>query len=614
MADKKIRQGAFIPLLSGNAVLEIDNGTDIFYKTPIWQLNGTILRTAVGATDYNPSTLTKDFLIAMTDTTSARNVIISTEDVQSGFLTNPRVFIIKNESGGAGTNNITISLESGTIDGNANYVMDVDNESVILYVDGTNGFIYANNTAGDILVNEQQIYHVASHGNDSNSGKNRANALVNSQIAYTKIIANETPTSTNRFVIYNPDAHEESNFITAPWINIYEPQTNYVGTCTIGPNSNVTINKSTHNGGSIGIKKTGIGASYFYAKELIGGAGTNILLDVEESTLIAYIDVINAVGDDIAIRVQEDAMLHLYTSITVGPIEVQSGATLYIYGTNLENVTFIGAGNVYYMGLKGGGIIEPILYYSSHPSFAETDTEIPDIKWVQDYVNGHPVTNLTGVKDVLPVTTDGKTDFTLSHIPIDDATLTLILNHTTHLRQGIDYNYTLTSLTWLDPGGVTLKTTDELVAHYNYLAAPGVVEKSYVSTMIFGIFGETLNQYDLYPSVAGSGGGNLVFGFTIPQDCVAISSIKIMLIPQTTPTGGSMNFDWRFGKDGQSKIAHVGQQLAVPIDFSGKADTHQTIDVTSYFAAAEAGDRCTCRLAEYALGIHHYLGIEIIYT
>ena len=99
-------------------------------------------RTATGAADYNPSALTSDFLIAVDDTAADRAVIISTEDEDSGSTANPRVFVIKDETGGVAAHNITISLESGgNIDGAASYVMNQPYQSVTLYLDGTNGFI-----------------------------------------------------------------------------------------------------------------------------------------------------------------------------------------------------------------------------------------------------------------------------------------------------------------------------------------------------------------------------------------------------------------------------------------------------------------------------------------
>ena len=100
-------------------------------------------RTAVGAADYNPSILTSDYIIAMTDTAAARAVIISTEDVSTGSATSARKFVIKDESGGAAAQNITVTLESGgTIDGAATYVINQNYQSIDLYINGTNGFVF----------------------------------------------------------------------------------------------------------------------------------------------------------------------------------------------------------------------------------------------------------------------------------------------------------------------------------------------------------------------------------------------------------------------------------------------------------------------------------------
>lgn len=99
-------------------------------------------RTA-SAVDYNPSALTTDYIIAVTNTDAARAVTISTEDEDSGTTSQPRIMIVKDESGGAAAHNITVSLEStGNIDGSASYVIDQNYQSITLYMDGTNAWIY----------------------------------------------------------------------------------------------------------------------------------------------------------------------------------------------------------------------------------------------------------------------------------------------------------------------------------------------------------------------------------------------------------------------------------------------------------------------------------------
>lgn len=135
--------------ITGATIVPIQdmNDTDKTGRASIQQVVNkgmeTVIRTAVGAADYNPSALTDDYIIAMTDTAAARAVTISTEDRDSGTTAKPRVIIVKDESGGAAAHNITISLETaGNIDRAANYVLNQNYQSITLYIDGTNAWIY----------------------------------------------------------------------------------------------------------------------------------------------------------------------------------------------------------------------------------------------------------------------------------------------------------------------------------------------------------------------------------------------------------------------------------------------------------------------------------------
>jgi len=135
-----------------NVLTQVSGATDEYVFTKdtgtgnaTWKASAglDIKRTAVGAGDYNPSELTTDYIIAVDDTTAARSVIISTEDVQSGTTDTPRVMHIVDESGGAGTNNITITLENaGTISGDSSVIISANYNAVSIYMTGTNGFIY----------------------------------------------------------------------------------------------------------------------------------------------------------------------------------------------------------------------------------------------------------------------------------------------------------------------------------------------------------------------------------------------------------------------------------------------------------------------------------------
>lgn len=254
-----------------------------------------------------------------------------------------------------------------------------------------NGLNAKNSFAGVACPDEGHIYHVASLplGNDSNSGKCRSRALLYSSTAYTKIITNETPSSTNRFTIYNPDAHEENSFQTADWIDIYEPNTNYsAATHNLVGNSNVIINKAEIFGGAICIHRTGAGIANFYAKELKGfGIGTNVLFDVNGGPTTIRVENFNPNSGDISVRVQENNIAYVYTPVARGEFNVQAGATLYLMTLDASTATFTGTGTVYKFSLKGGGIIEPFLSYISHPTFTN-DTQLVDKKYVDDSVIG----------------------------------------------------------------------------------------------------------------------------------------------------------------------------------------------------------------------------------
>ena len=121
-------------------------GIRITENTAIYTTNmgGSVVHRTASASGYNPSILTSDYIIAITNTDAARAVTISTEDEDTGSTDNPRVMIVKDESGGAAAHNITITLESsgGTIDGAANYIINQNYQSISLYIDGTNAFIF----------------------------------------------------------------------------------------------------------------------------------------------------------------------------------------------------------------------------------------------------------------------------------------------------------------------------------------------------------------------------------------------------------------------------------------------------------------------------------------
>ena len=77
-------------------------------------------------------------IIGVTSTAAPRTITLATADVVVG-----RIIIIKDESGAAATNNITINTQGGqTIDGVATVTISANYGVVKVYSDGTNWFTF----------------------------------------------------------------------------------------------------------------------------------------------------------------------------------------------------------------------------------------------------------------------------------------------------------------------------------------------------------------------------------------------------------------------------------------------------------------------------------------
>lgn len=76
-------------------------------------------------------------IIGVSDTSVARTVTLGSADVVEG-----KQIVVKDESGAAGTNNITVATEGlETIDGSATATISTNYGSITVYSDGTNWFL-----------------------------------------------------------------------------------------------------------------------------------------------------------------------------------------------------------------------------------------------------------------------------------------------------------------------------------------------------------------------------------------------------------------------------------------------------------------------------------------
>ena len=81
--------------------------------------------------------LDDDVIINITDTSAPRTVTLPAPSATN----TGKFFMIKDTSGAANTNNITVAGASGNIDGAANRIITTDHGSMLVYSDGTNYFV-----------------------------------------------------------------------------------------------------------------------------------------------------------------------------------------------------------------------------------------------------------------------------------------------------------------------------------------------------------------------------------------------------------------------------------------------------------------------------------------
>ncbi len=96
--------------------------------------------------------------------------------------------------------------------------------------------------------------------------------------------------------------------------------------------------------------------------------------------------------------------------------------------------------------------------------------------------------------EFIPVPSDGDTVFTLSNTPVDPSSSILMVNGKGSIfGAGKDFTLSGTTLTWLDPAGLTLKTTDDVQIWYDItIAPPGTLDQLF--TYYFAKAGSDTND------------------------------------------------------------------------------------------------------------------------
>ncbi len=106
----------------------------------------------------------EDYIIAVDNTAAARTVTIPTASNTGANANRGKVYIIKDQSGLAGTNNITIHPTSGTIDGAESISINSNFGEVEVYSDGSNWFIKGVVSVGRSGFNNMNVKEFKSTG------------------------------------------------------------------------------------------------------------------------------------------------------------------------------------------------------------------------------------------------------------------------------------------------------------------------------------------------------------------------------------------------------------------------------------------------------------------
>ncbi len=95
----------------------------------------------------NITAVLADYILAVDDTTAARTVTLPTASTTGANANLGKIYLIKDQSGLAGTNNITIVPATGTIDGAVSILINSNYGEVQVYSDGSNWFTGSRSTA-----------------------------------------------------------------------------------------------------------------------------------------------------------------------------------------------------------------------------------------------------------------------------------------------------------------------------------------------------------------------------------------------------------------------------------------------------------------------------------
>ena len=205
-----------------------------------------------------------------------------------------------------------------------------------------------------------------------------------------------------------------------------------------------------------------------------------------------------------------------------------------------------------------------------------------------------------------------QTVFTLTQTVSDVNSFSLVLNHSTHLVNTVDYTISGTTLTWLDPDGLTLDAGDQLVARYNTsIIAPTLRFHESMATDY------SANDGNFRVRQIGANGSHR-FSFSIPEDFNNAVSLELIGQPESGADGAGKDIDIfsEYGVLGEAFDTNVESDTTTLYDLTGTfGQTIAVIDLFPIVSNIAAGQEIGFLIDHKGIGgAIDYLRIKLAYT
>lgn len=265
---------------------------------------------------------------------------------------------------------------------------------------------------------------------------------------------------------------------------------------------------------------------------------------------------------------------------------------------------------------SAGSIIESPLITTSELNLLSGFTSVSqgtlnnDKLVTQGYVDdGITATIPVATKELLTISSSGQTAFTLSGTPSGDASFYLVLNGINYSIEGVHYTRSGTALTWLDPDGITLQTTDSFQAVYNTNGVGGIIVQKDFNATFNGELGE--HAVSVVPS-----NGAQYLEFNTPDDFGTLISLKIYYTPSVGAAGPNKNIDIysNYAPYGQIYNFYAEQDTTSVYDLTGQQNLINSFEISGLYTNLGASMQCGFHFDSNQAGGNIYIyRIELIY-